>query len=394
MSNIFRATGQTYFQVPQSLITTGHFQQLGKTAFKLYLWLCFEAQRTSKGTITAPGMHIAKSVGIVDTKVGAARRELEDLNMIETCKAGLSYRYTLCDPTTGLPIQGNSEELARLDFDELSPEQLKLYFGQHLTESRDTENGLSARCPFHDDSNPSLTVSLDSGGAWQCHGCGRHGKLVHFEIAIAEVKGDSIGTREAHRRIIDALRDLGAIDATTGQAEAIYSYTDHMGEVVFEVLRLPGKKFSQRRPHPERPGKYLGNVSGCPTVLYRLFDVIEADVVFVVEGEKDADAIRALELKDDVWCPVAATTNAMGAGRWTVEHAAQLRGKRCILLGDNDHAGDVHMMAVELSLRGIASELVRIKVPKPCKDVSEFLALNGPAELCRLVPDGWLETAF
>lgn len=32
----------------------------------------------------------------------------------------------------------------------------------------------SARCPFHDDTNPSLRVRLDSGG-FRCMVCGAHG---------------------------------------------------------------------------------------------------------------------------------------------------------------------------------------------------------------------------
>ena len=51
-------------------------------------------------------------------------------------------------------------------------------------------------------------------------------------------------------------------------------------------------------------------------VLYRLPDVAAAvrqgRVVFVVEGEKDADALARLGL--------AATTNVGGAGKWRAEY--------------------------------------------------------------------------
>lgn len=49
-------------------------------------------------------------------------------------------------------------------------------------------SGLSGRgrCPFHDDHNPSLMVYPESG-TFRCYGCGRHGDVIDFLMAVERV---------------------------------------------------------------------------------------------------------------------------------------------------------------------------------------------------------------
>ena len=49
-------------------------------------------------------------------------------------------------------------------------------------------SGLSwrGRCPFHDDHDPSLMVYPD-GGTFRCYGCGRHGDVIDFLMAVEQV---------------------------------------------------------------------------------------------------------------------------------------------------------------------------------------------------------------
>ena len=74
-------------------------------------------------------------------------------------------------------------------------------------------------------------------------------------------------------------------------------------------------------------------------MLYRRGEVREAagraDPIFVTEGEKDADAVRAL----GHW----ATTNVRGAGQWRDRYAADLAGaSQVIVVADRDAAGRAH----------------------------------------------------
>src|SRR5205823_2586613 len=74
---------------------------------------------------------------------------------------------------------------------------------------------------------------------------------------------------------------------------------------------------------------------GCVHALYRLHRLHESPpgaVVFVVEGEKDVDNLEAAGL--------LATTKAHGAkSEWLPTYTESLRGKRVVVIPDNDTAG-------------------------------------------------------
>jgi hypothetical protein len=161
------------------------------------------------------------------------------------------------------------------------------------------------------------------------------------------------------------------------ETEATYLYLAEDGTALFEVCRLPGKRFAQRRPGADTWG-----IKGVRRVLYRLPELLTADPeasVFVCEGEKDADNLSALGL--------TATTNPGGAGKWRREYSEHLRGRRVVILPDNDDAGRKHAAQVAASLRGVASQVRVLELPDlPDRgDVSDWLAAGGAAdELLRL----------
>ena len=64
-------------------------------------------------------------------------------------------------------------------------------------------------------------------------------------------------------------------------------------------------------------------------------EVMAAQVVFVCEGEKDVDAIAALNL-EHAGRKIAATCNFDGAGRWKDEYSPYFAGKRVVIFPDND----------------------------------------------------------
>jgi RecA-family ATPase len=111
-----------------------------------------------------------------------------------------------------------------------------------------------------------------------------------------------------------------------GEIAKVYPYVDEDGRTLFEVVRFEPKAFRQRAPNGD------WSVKGIKQVPYRLPDLIEAiatDVmVFVVEGEKDADNLQRLG--------VPATTNAMGAGKWRSELNQYFAGADVVVIPDND----------------------------------------------------------
>ena len=151
-----------------------------------------------------------------------------------------------------------------------------------------------------------------------------------------------------------------------------YDYTDASGNLVFQVCRMEPKSFRQRRPD----GKgWAWNLKGVEPVLYRLPQVLKAQEVVIVEGEKDADALAALGF--------AATTVPGGAGKWREHYNQYLKGKRVVIIPDNDEPGRKHAAQVAQSLEGIAESIKILSLPElpESGDVSDFLAtFEDPTE--------------
>lgn len=74
----------------------------------------------------------------------------------------------------------------------------------------------------------------------------------------------------------------------------VYDYADEHGEVTYQVVRYEPKTFRQRKP--DGKGGWLWNMKDVTPLPYNLPDIIQKPQkpVFIVEGEKCADAIRAV----------------------------------------------------------------------------------------------------
>lgn len=172
---------------------------------------------------------------------------------------------------------------------------------------------------------------------------------------------------------------------------ATYPYLDEKGVLLFETVRFEPKDFRQRRPNGN--GGWIWNLNGVPRVLYRLPELILAGRdkwVFIVEGEKDVETLRAIEL--------IATTNPCGAGKFHHVDATVLHGCRICVLADNDEKGRQHAQQVAFALHGKVATLRVLDLPglPPKGDVSDWLAAGGTAEqlmaLVETAPE-WQPTA-
>lgn len=224
--------------------------------------------------------------------------------------------------------------------------------------------GWAARCPAHEDSKASLSVSESEGGKVL---------LKCFAGCEAEEVAGALGL---------SLKDLfpdGPRPSRTprGEIVACYSYRDEFGNPLFEVVRMKPKDFRQRRPDPMKPGASLWNLNGVRRVLYRLPEVLaEAKSkgrVFVVEGEKDADTLARLGL--------CATTNPGGAGKWLPGYAEALRGAHVVILPDADEPGRKHGESVAKTLQGIVESVRVVNLGRPgVKDAADWLNAGGTRE--------------
>jgi len=224
------------------------------------------------------------------------------------------------------------------------------------------------KCPFHEDGSPSFSVNTDKQ-VWKCHaGCG--GGSVIDLIAKFEGKDPRQMLREANPSANDPKTPWRANSASKKaipdrlEEEKIYPYHDSMGREVYQVVRYKPKTFRQR--HLAEDGSWKWSMDGVTRVLYRLPKIIAAQEVWVVEGEKDADAL--------VDCGFEATCNVGGAGKWLDSYTDSLADKDVVVCGDNDKAGEEHAQKVMDSLAGKVRSLRRVKAPSPHKDAADFVA--------------------
>ena len=128
-------------------------------------------------------------------------------------------------------------------------------------------------------------------------------------------------------------------------------------------------------------------------VLYRLPTVLAAaragSRVYVVEGERDADALNAQGL--------CATTCSGGAGRWRPEYAEALRGAAVVIVADKDTPGRAHGQDAARLCSGTAASVRLLEVPgDQAKDAADFLSAGGTGDELERLADAapeWVATA-
>jgi putative DNA primase/helicase len=244
----------------------------------------------------------------------------------------------------------------------LQEHDFRSYFEHYYANLRPRANGQAiVRCPFHDDRNPSLSINLKRG-LWYCFGGCGGGGILEFEIR------KNGGTPKA--AWAQACKIIGRpLNGAGPEPVAVYDYTDEAGKLQYQVLRLPGKKFTQRQP--DAHGGWLWHLKGARRVPYRLPELLKATQVFIPEGEKDVETLRSLGL--------VATTNSGGASKWQVEFGQYLTGKDVVILPDNDDPGRKHAEQVAATLLSVARSIKVVPLPGlgPGGDVSDFCAKAG-----------------
>jgi len=262
-------------------------------------------------------------------------------------------------------------------------------------EGPDRSGNYKCHCPAHNDKQSSLSVKDgDRGIVLKCHANCR--------------------TEDICRALGIELKELMHGDAPMKQKdtslkpweriEKKYAYTDESGKVLYWNVRLHSPKdFRQTRPDPNNPDRMIWRLDkDMRKVLYRLPELREAigdaGIVWIVEGEKDADTMHRLGF--------CATTNSAGGGQaWEDEYCRELCGAgHIIILGDNDKTGYRHQIDVYdaiMSARQVMPELpepelVILKrywpdMPKK-GDVSDLVSALGDTEanavLCRAMCEG------
>ena len=241
---------------------------------------------------------------------------------------------------------------------------------------RPTGNGFQACCPAHDDKTPSLSIAEAEDGRVlvKCHaGCKTEDIISTAGVSFADL---------APRRYASADEALAVLSQRLGRASKIWDYQDASGELVGKVVRWDkpdGKK--QIRPLSRHPDGWVIGGMPEPRPLFRLPELAEASVVYVVEGEKAAGAACFIGL--------TATTSAHGSNGAEQTDWTPLAGKSVVILPDNDPSGQKYAQTVGAILRNLSppAEVRIIDLPDLPEggDIADLAAKHAPEKLRELV---------
>jgi putative DNA primase/helicase len=221
--------------------------------------------------------------------------------------------------------------------------------------------GWTARCPAHDDLRNSLSIAEAASGRILlfCHaGCPVERVCARLNIELKDLMPAS-ATRSPEPRIVK-----------------VYDYRDESGTLLYQNCRFEPKDFRQRKP--DGNDGFVWKLNGVRRVPYRLTELMESEleVVFLAEGEKDADSLAALGLL---------TSNFKN---WRHEFNQFIaRFPSVVLLRDHDKSGAKQAADAAQIIEGSVPELKIVDLyageplpEKGGKDVSDWIEAGGTAE--------------
>lgn len=226
---------------------------------------------------------------------------------------------------------------------------------------RHSGGGWTAQCPAHDDGRNSLSISEGEDGRVLLH--------CHAGCSIEQVCA-ALGIE------LKALMPPSTIGGSEQGIVKVYDYTDETGELLYQNCRLEPKSFRQRKS--DGNGGFIWKLNGVRRVPYRLHELLESEsgIVFLAEGEKDADNLTALGLL------------ASNFKNWRPEFNQFIARFSCvIILQDHDKSGVKQAADVARIISDSVRELKVIDLfadeplpDKGGKDVTDWLEAGGTAE--------------
>lgn len=272
-------------------------------------------------------------------------------------------------------------------------------------------NKWSACCPAHEDSNPSMSVTIGNNGGIlvHCHaGCSPEAIVGAMGLKMSDLMKDAPGKTSGRKKAAKSVEVLPSFKAPKKKRPSkhvcYYNYQDAAGKVIFRIDRRVftdekgGKTFKQQHPDPESIYGWSFGVksSGVEYVPFRLPKILAAGKsgknVVICEGEKDVLNIEKL-----IGC--CATCNPGGAGKWREGWGKYFEGvPKILIVADKDPekkvdeetgeektfaVGQKHACLVERMLRADGYEGVIMKMCVPdvegkdgatvhCKDFTDW----------------------
>jgi len=237
---------------------------------------------------------------------------------------------------------------------------------------------IMARCPFHDDHTPSLSINTVSG-LFNCFGCGESGgffdlymqvKKVDFNTALVELESISSITGKKSTRV--KAKHAPRVVAT-------FYYHDETGQRRYWKKRYePGFGGGRRTKsfvfyHDQNGHEKKGR--GGEPLLYNLHLLVKAPVdvpFFILEGEAKADVLTK-------WGLFATSLDSGGKSAWRNGFEKYFIDRAVYILPDNDTTGEEYCRGVADHLLAVADSVKILRLPGlPVKgDIIDWLKING-----------------
>ncbi len=255
----------------------------------------------------------------------------------------------------------------------LSPHEIAVYYRAKAPDIPQAKGHKQWRgpCPLHGGERDSFSINAETG-QWSCFSdCNAGGDVFDFERRLTSADFKT-ARREVYRIVGRPEERTNGHQRRASKRRTIeksYDYEDESGNLLFQAVRFRPKGFSQRQP--DGKGGWTWNLDGVRLVPYRLPQLIAAEKVLVVEGEKDVHSVERLSF--------TATCNPMGAGKWRDSYSDLLVGKTVAILPDNDEPGEKHAQQIAASLHGKAKAVRIVNVPTG-KDISDWIAAGATAD--------------
>lgn len=222
------------------------------------------------------------------------------------------------------------------------------------------DNQYMAQCPSHDDRKNSLSIKYDEHNDTilvNCHaGCSANEILEKVGLKMKDLYNNNEIKTEAVSTIT-------------------YKYYDENGEYLYKKVRTDysdkSKKIYFENPNGEKTAQ------GIKRVLYNLPEVIKADKVYIVEGEKCADIVIKAGF-------VATTLDSGAKSRWREQYNEYLKNKEIIILPDNDEAGMQYAQTIAAHLPN--SRIIKLPDLPPKGDVYDWLMAGHTMEEIENLP--------
>lgn len=252
-------------------------------------------------------------------------------------------------------------------------------------------------CPFHPDTNPSASVSLEHGG-FKCFSCNETAPFAVYLAALLK-KSPALIQFDLETRYGSANDKTISIDIVENAHKEIWNQeffknelhkrciTDDIirhrrigfsnGRIIIPIYNASGYVVNLRkyRPGGEYKAKFINQKGhGTPLRLYPL-DQLKYDKIALCGGE--IKALAAAEVLNKIGIGAISTTS--GEGNWEPRLNHEFKDKTVYIIYDIDEAGRKGAKSVAGHLSAAAREICIVELPLdadkyPHGDVNDFLA--------------------